>query len=368
MGSTILLVIALVVLWVVVLVPLILRWRETGTTSNRSVERFSSSMRVLARRTAAPADSETADDATDAADVEYSAHAGAADDLHDDAHGDARDEVEYDEHVAAADDEHHLAAVDGDTEDLTTNRPQISCGRCRRGRKVMLERRRRSLGTLVTAGLISLILALSWLPVMWVVQLGCDVLLVGYLVWLRAEAKREQQRRARRAARLARGERVARTVGRETREAALRTLPRRPARASVSEVDGDVDPTAETEEIDAAAVRRAAAGDADRRWQPRPVPTPTYVDAPPARRRTAALDDSIGVVALDDSDLEFVDADDLDYAEDVPGSGRRSTARARSATDLPGLVAAVLPVPSSVPDRRTGPARLDAAWGCGAGR
>jgi uncharacterized membrane protein len=325
MGSTILLVIALVVLWVVVLVPLILRWRETGTTSNRSVERFSSSMRVLARRTAAPADSETADDATDIADGEYSAHAGAADDLHDDAHGDARDEVEYDEHVAAADNEHHLAAVDGDTDanDDTDDEPPADLVRpLPSGRKVMLERRRRSLGTLVTAGLISLILALSWLPVMWVVQLACDVLLVGYLVWLRAEAKREQQRRARRAARLARGERVARTVGRETREAALRTLPRRPARASVSEVDGDVDPTAETEEIDAAAVRRAAAGDADRRWQPRPVPTPTYVDAPPARRRTAALDDSIGVVALDDSDLEFVDADDLDYAEDVPGSGQ----------------------------------------------
>lgn len=158
MSGTILVVIVLVVIWLVVLVPMYTQRRRTHDAS-RTIARFSSSMRVLARRSAPIV-------------------AGEAD---------------YEQPEPEAD---------------VVARPLSSM------RAEMMSRRRRTLAALLALALMTAGLALLWRPYVWVPQFACDLLLVGYLGWLRAERKREIARRARRRARFARGERVARRVGR----------------------------------------------------------------------------------------------------------------------------------------------------------
>lgn len=149
MSSTILTVIVLVVMWVVVLVPMLLRRREVADET-RTVERFSSAMRVLSRRTP-PAETPAA-------------------------------------------------------EENQVEQPTMTTARAE-----MLARRRRTLGTLAVLALITLVVAVALRPVVWIGHGVIDLLLVSYLVWLRQEARRERQRRRRRAERLARGEFVAHT-------------------------------------------------------------------------------------------------------------------------------------------------------------
>lgn len=315
MGSTILLIIALVVLWVVVLVPLFLRWRGNTSDTDRSVERYSSSMRVLSRRTPSPehsaADHSAADHSAardihgaheyvpddDVAGVRVLARSGEPDESDADPVGEAVRDDDAEHELTGAEDER----TDGEDADATTrvaaSRPMPSV------RAEMLERRRRTLGTLIALALVSLILAMTWLPVMWAAQIAVDVMLLGYLVWLRQEVRREHARRARRVARAARGESVARTHGGELQRLAGAHVTVS-SRAQVAEIDHE----AETEPIDAVAVRRAVAREGT--WEPRPVPAPSYLDAATAPRRTAVLDEShAGVVALDDEDIDVVDVE-----------------------------------------------------------
>src|SRR5262249_23288854 len=149
-------------------------------------------------------------------------------------------------------------------------------------RAQMLARRRRTLGTIVMLAIITALLALGWRPRLWIVQVGLDVLLVGYLWWLRQEVRRERARRARRAQPAARGEGVARTeaTAGERRSAGYAQGPSRPVRRPASDPADEVmsdemvdDATEETVDQPADEVVD------DGRWDPRPVPTPTYVNA-----------------------------------------------------------------------------------------
>lgn len=158
MSSTILTVIVLVVMWVVVLVPMLLRRREVADET-RTVERFSSAMRVLSRRTPPAAE------------------------------------------IPAV--QENAPPVREDSAPMTV--PTTSA------RADMLARRRRALGTLVVLAIITAIVALAIRPAAWIGHGVVDLLLVAYLVWLRQEARREQRRRQRRAERRARGEVVAHT-------------------------------------------------------------------------------------------------------------------------------------------------------------
>jgi hypothetical protein len=238
-SSTILTVIVLVVMWLVVLVPMFTRQRDD--TAESTVERFSSAMRSLGRR---PEAEEAVDEADAPADID--------------------DEVEeFDEPEPA--------------------RPMPAA------RAQMLARRRRTLGTLVSLTLITALLALGWRSQMWLANIALDVLLVGYLWWLRQEARREQQRRARRAAR---GGSIAHTE--------------RPRRRAVPPPVAQPAATAPEEPV--------AAEVDDGRWEPRPVPPPTYASAQMAPRASYVRDEPLeGPVGLDEQDVAFSEDFDDEY-------------------------------------------------------
>ncbi|HSV64815.1 MAG TPA: hypothetical protein VLJ59_02760 [Mycobacteriales bacterium] len=58
------------------------------------------------------------------------------------------------------------------------------------GRVAMLTRRRRAVGVLVALVVVSGTAAALGSPVLWAAHVACDVVLVGCLVWLRAEVRR----------------------------------------------------------------------------------------------------------------------------------------------------------------------------------
>jgi len=145
-------------------------------------------------------------------------------------------------------------------------------------RAQMLRRRRRTLAVLATTALLGLpaaLLVTSWL---WLVQVPAALLLAGYVGWLRQQVRREEERRSRRAVLF--GEPT--TAGSRRRTVARRPLPA--SRTVTADASG-------------------APPHEDRSWRPVPVPTPTYVTAPAARRRADSL------VELDDDDLSFADLD-----------------------------------------------------------
>lgn len=95
------------------------------------------------------------------------------------------------------------------------------------GRARMLARRRRALALLIGLTLVTLLIVLfaRGRPGAWVVQVGCDLLLVGYLIGLRREARQERMRRAMRMARAAAARAEARTR-RTVRAARISRTPR----------------------------------------------------------------------------------------------------------------------------------------------
>lgn len=140
----------------------------------------------------------------------------------------------------------------------------------------MLRRRRRTLAVLAGIALLAAPAALILSPWLWLAQVPVTLLLVGYVGWLRTQVRREYERRTRRAALFG--------------EAAAAPAPASHAVRRSGRV--------------AAAVAAEETADAsDRSWRPVPVPTPTYVTAPVARRRTESM------VDLDDDDLTFTDLD-----------------------------------------------------------
>jgi hypothetical protein len=226
MSSTILMAIVLVIMWLVVLVPMFVR-RGDDRAEVRSMDRFATAMRVLSRR---------------------SPSSGVA--------GRRR-------YATAA----PTPYADGASPVRTAARER------------MLRRRRRTLAVLATTAVLAAPAALAISSWLWFAQLPATLLLAGYVGWLRAQVRREHDRRVRRTAMF--GETAAAATG-----PAEHTV-RRPDRIAATIAAGDV-PAAH-----------------DNSWRPVPVPSPTYVTAPVNRRRTDATID------LDDDDLTFADLDTL---------------------------------------------------------
>jgi hypothetical protein len=237
--------IVLVIMWLVVLVPMFVR-RGENRAELRSMDRFATAMRVLSRR--APS-------------------SGVA--------GRRR----------------YATAPPAPYADGTS--PIRTAARER-----MLRRRRRTLAALVGIALLGAPAALAMSPWLCLAQVPATLLLVGYVGWLRAQVRREYERRARRAALF--GEAAA-------------AAPPVPASHAVRR----------TGRVAAAVAAEEASDAADRSWRPVPVPTPTYVTAPVARRYTAST------VDLDDDDLTFTDLE----ANGRERAGGRTYARARAVNE-----------------------------------
>jgi hypothetical protein len=233
MSSTILMAIVLVIMWLVVLVPMFVR-RGDERAEARSMDRFATAMRVLSRR--APGSGGVA--------------------------GRRR-------YATAA----PTPYADGASPVRTA------------AREHMLRRRRRTLAVLAATAVLAAPAALTVSSLLWLVQVPATLLLAGYVGWLRAQVRREHDRRTRRTAMF--GEAGAATAPAEH-------AVRRPDRL-------------------AAAIAAADAPAAhDRSWHPIPVPAPTYVTAPAVRRRTESTID------LDDDDLTFTDLDTVAAGYDRP--------------------------------------------------
>ncbi len=248
---------AIVAMWAVVLVPMVLR-RHDSSVESRSVDRFSSAMRVLSRRSRVRSDSrhavtrrEEEPEVPDGLDVHV---AGSA------APGRARQPRQR-----------RVPAATAPRRDR----------RSRPGRPGLLAKRRRLALLLTVVTLLTVVLAV-WGVLGWIPQLVVDVVLVGYLVHLRGEARRaaaaSRQRRRAVAPRPA---------------AYVEDTPTEPWPAAVAAEDEAVADAYEAawwdETVAAAAAlgtagqpRRHAEPDADRPWDPVPVPRPTYQLKSPA--------------------------------------------------------------------------------------
>jgi hypothetical protein len=234
MSSTILMVIVLVVMWLVVLVPMFVR-RHDVSTEARSMERFTSTVRVLSRRAHAAARSATLSRPATGAATEAGGVSSAA-----------------------------AARIRAD------------------GRRRMLARRRRTLGGLTGLLALGLLGAVTLSGALWSVTAVAAVLLGGYLGWLRQQVRRAHERAIRRAAVFSR------TTPSQPAYAATthairpgRTI--RPSRHRAA---------ARAEEPAEAATPATPA--TDRSWEPTPVPAPLYVGkaiAPALAESVIALDD-----------------------------------------------------------------------------
>ena len=152
------------------------------------------------------------------------------------------------------------------------------------GRRSLAARRRRLLGALMgvtvfaTVGALLSVLSVRFLA-------GCLLLLSGYLVHLRLQARRDAALARRRRELRKRTEARMRRVDSAERVVALRRA--RDAERALAEAAAD----ARAEELPALEeAARIAAANAEQAWEPRSVPLPTYVTSPSARpQRTIEL-------------------------------------------------------------------------------
>jgi hypothetical protein len=223
--------IVLVIMWLVVLVPMFVR-RGDDRAETRSMDKFATAMRVLSRRTPS---------------------SGVA--------GKRR--------YATAP---PAPYADGASPVRTAARER------------MMRRRRRTLAVLATTAVLAAPAALAVSSWLWFAQVPATLMLTGYVGWLRAQVRREYERRTRRAA----------LFGETGRPAGAEHAVRHPNR------------------IAAAVADEESAATSDRSWRPVPVPAPTYVTAPVVRRRAEST------VDLDDDDLTFTDLEPLEGAYERP--------------------------------------------------
>lgn len=226
MGSGILLAV-LVVLWIVVLVPMILR---RGSDATATGEGMGSTMRVLHRR----------------------------------------------------DDKTGLTETAMDKLKRPLRDPRVEAD--------VLARRRRTLLGLIGLAAFWAVLAIFVRSYFWPAQIVLDLIVFGYVVYLRLEAQREAERRDRRAVRF--GER---TTGPHP---ALPSTSRRPATFSNADVTAPIPRVTAPPEPSATG------------WTPNPVPVPTYVNKATAPRRAHQLDEQL--VSIDDDDPTFASLDQWD--------------------------------------------------------
>lgn len=235
MSSVILLVI--VAAWAVVLVPMLLN-RHEAANDPRSIDRFATAMRVLARRPAGPADGRYVvvprrPDSSPSVVVNGTSQWAAE----------------------AAQARRRVA----DQAQRQQERPEARVARDPEFvRSRVATRRRRVLVILAFLAMGLAVPALATKPLLWAAQVPADLLLAGYLIHVRREALRVRARRERAAAR---ARRAAELTAAANAAAHARAAP--PALSGAS---------------NAVVIERQEDGS----WHPVPVPLPTYVTAPPA--------------------------------------------------------------------------------------
>ena len=237
---------AIVVMWAVVLVPMWLR-RHDAATESRSVDKFSTAMRTLSRRT----------------------------------HGTpGRRYVVMPRRQAGTVSVHVTGAAVAAEVAPRPVRPTASVARA-----AMVRRRRRTTLVLLSTVTLTALLALTGL-VPWLLQVAFDLVLIAFLAHLRTQARR--------AAAVARQRRQATVAPPAPARAARPARPVRPAAAAAMEAPPlpaaavDVSWTEELRADSAFEVEVVA----DETWQPVPVPPPTYTLKPPAPSAAAAANDS----------------------------------------------------------------------------
>jgi hypothetical protein len=237
---------AIVLMWAVVLVPMWLR-RHDAQTESRSVDRFSTAMRTLSRRSPAtpgrryvlmPKRSEGGP----------AVHvSGAA--------------APKPRQVTAT----RAAAPTAPPSAPVTPKPTVRpASRPARRPTSLVARRRRLLLGLLAVTFLTMVLAIAGI-VSWPLQIVVDVILAAFVWHLRAQARR--------GAELARTRRSA---------AAAPVATRRPARPSVPVPATAPMAPAATAPLAVGAEDLVEADEADETWEPVPVPRPTYTMKPPA--------------------------------------------------------------------------------------
>ncbi len=279
MGSS-LIYVAIVAMWAGLLIPMWLR-RHEQETEVRSVDRFSTAMRILSRRPAPPKDrrylvmpQRPASATTPVADVPRTVTRRAPQRM----------------------------------SPRMSQRPVKTRPAARRtGRSRLLARRRRLMLGLLGMALLTFVLALAGV-LSWWWQVVADLALVAYAVHLRAEARRSREfhrahARPRPAAQAHPAPVAAPTQPRETVDVPVRVAaPAAPAAAAP-----------------------AAAGPLvidEETWEPVPVPLPTYVTAPVAERPEPAPIEPEHEPLFDqeqwyDEDEDFIDIRDDELVEIV---------------------------------------------------
>jgi hypothetical protein len=245
-----LIVAGIVAIWVVVLVPMWLN-RHDAANASRSMDTFSTAMRVLSRRQQSGNNS-----------------------------GGQR-------YVVMPQRENWGLTVDNRPDSRPASKAQLrKAQKAFRGKAGLIERRRRLGIGLVTLVMVTAVVSvLGYTP--WLANGIADVLAVLFVVHLRGQARRAQQFTSRRSAQPA-AVADAGFAGRTSRTAAYR----RPAAGIEASIRAGY---AEEQ----AVVSASAAGTANgSRWEPVPVPLPTYVSKPVVKRPAARVSTPVPVVDL----------------------------------------------------------------------
>lgn len=168
-------------------------------------------------------------------------------------------------------------------------------------------RRRRTLSGLIALAVLWAGLALFYRSYFWTAQIVLDLMVFGYLVYLRLEAQREAERRDRREARFSE-----RPTG--SRQPAG---PRAPSGRRLVRQEPTFSDAEATGPIPAVPREQAPTG-----WAPNPVPVPTYVNKATAPKRRHVLDEQ--VAGLGDDRLVGIDDDDPNFIELTEWHGQRA--------------------------------------------
>ncbi|MFL6238658.1 MAG: hypothetical protein ACJ735_04070 [Actinomycetes bacterium] len=270
MGSS-LIYVAIVAMWAGLLIPMWLR-RHEQETEVRSVDRFSTAMRILSRRPSPPPD---------------------------------RRYLVMPQRPASA------TAPLADVPRAAVNRrvrPELRPAKAARpakrrtGRASLVARRRRLMLVLLGLSLLTFVLAVAGVMSWWW-QAVVDLALVAYVVHLRSEARRSRayRRRHQRAAVAPEAAHLAAPEAVETVDVPVRARAPQPMPAAV--YAGSAGPTVVDEDT----------------WEPVPVPLPTYVTAPVAERPEPAPLEHEPLFDQEQwqDDDDFIDVRDDELAEIV---------------------------------------------------
>jgi hypothetical protein len=251
-----LIVLGIVGIWILVLVPMWLN-RHDADSASRSMDTFSTAMRVLSRR--------------DSSRGRRFPRFGRA----------ARSDSTADGQYLVMPRDNWGVTVDNQTDISIAHRrlrvplhlPSRRQSYATSGRAQLIARRRRiAVGFAVLV--IGLALSAEFVHTSWWFELGAGLALAGYLIHLRTEAIRTSEMRRRRLARAARAAApypTTRTAGGERYYA-----------ARVRHDDADVQPVAAAEPVSASGTEDGS------RWEPIAVPLPTYVSKPVVSRPATA--------------------------------------------------------------------------------